>query len=203
MMIIQDVPLSYCKRFRMEIDVQGPLPAVPELPVGYAWVSWQAGLLDHHAEVKYQCFVEEIDAVVFPSLSSREGCLRLMREISSKPGFKPEATWLIACESPYCCESQYCGTIQGVRDRSGLGSIQNVGITPPHRGRGLGQALVLQALHGFRKCGAHRVHLEVTALNDAAIRLYRRVGFRCRKTIYKTVDAFAALQGTTSSAWFA
>ena len=29
--------------------------------------------------------------------------------------------------------------------------------------------------------------LEVTARNEGAIRLYRRLGFRCRKTVYKAV----------------
>src|SRR5262245_59361591 len=89
--------LTYFKRFRMEIDVQGPLPPVPPLPPPYAWAAWEPQLLDQHADVKFQCFFEEVDAVVFPSLSSREGCLRLMREITSKSGFKPDATWLLAC----------------------------------------------------------------------------------------------------------
>ena len=70
----------------------------------------------------------------------------------------------------------------------GTGAIQNLGVTPPHRGRGLGRALLLQALHGFRRTSLHRAFLEVTAQNDFALRLYRQVGFRCRKTIYKEVQ---------------
>jgi ribosomal protein S18 acetylase RimI-like enzyme len=179
--------ISYFKRFRMEIDLQEALPPVPALPAGYVWVAWEDWLVDQHAEVKYQCFIEEIDAVVFNSLSNREGCRRLMREIAGKPGFKPEATWLIACTHGHCA------TIQGVRERSGAGAIQNVGVTAPHRGRGLGTALVLKALDGLRRTGAHRANLEVTAQNDAAVRIYRRLGFRCRKTLYKAVDALAGL----------
>ena len=52
----------------------------------------------------------------------------------------------------------------------------------------LGAALLQQALHGFRRAGLGGAFLEVTAQNDGAIRLYRRLGFRCRKTIYKAVD---------------
>lgn len=180
--------ISYFKRFRMEVDVQVPLPAVPELPAGYEWVPWEECLLDVHAEVKFQCFVEEVDSRIFSSLSNREGCRRLMREISAQAGFKPEATWMIACDDAYCA------TVQGLRERSGLGAIQNVGVTPEHRGRGLGRALMLQSLHGFQRCGVHRVHLEVTASNDPAIRLYRRLGFRCRKTIYKAVQEERVMQ---------
>jgi len=104
-----------------------------------------------------------------------------MREISRKPGFRPEATWLVACPGGFC------GTVQGVRERSGLGAIQNLGVAPTYRGRGLGRALLLKALYGFWRAGLGRAHLEVTAQNDAAVRLYRRVGFRCRKTLYKAV----------------
>jgi ribosomal protein S18 acetylase RimI-like enzyme len=189
-MISQDVrhDISYFKRFRMEVDLQRPLSSVPGLPKGYEWVAWNKCLLEEHAEVKYRCFIEEIDAVVFTSLSNREGCRRLMGEITAKPGFKPEATWMIACADGYC------GTVQGIRERSGVGAIQNLGVTAAHRGRGLGTALLLKALHGFQRSGAHRAHLEVTAQNDGAIRIYRRLGFRCRKTLYKAVDPLAVLQ---------
>src|SRR4051794_35209822 len=89
-------PLVYYKRYRMELDLVAPVPAVPTLPAGFAWVPWADDLLDVHAEVKFQCFVDEIDGVVFPNLSNRDGCLRLMREICGRPGFLPDATWLLA-----------------------------------------------------------------------------------------------------------
>ena len=54
--------------------------------------------------------------------------------------------------------------------------------------RGLGAALLLKALHGFRNAGLGRAFLEVTAQNDGAVRLYHRLGFRRRKTVYKTVE---------------
>ena len=50
-----------------------------------------------------------------------------------------------------------------------------------------GEALLLQALHGFCRVGLGRAQLEVTAQNDTAIRLYRRLGFRRSKTLYKAV----------------
>jgi ribosomal protein S18 acetylase RimI-like enzyme len=175
------INIAYFKRFRMEIDLND-IPPASGLPEGYRWLPWDEALLAPHAEVKFRSFFEEIDAVVFPSLSTLAGCLHLMREISRKPGFRPEATWLIGGpDGP-------CATVQGVSDRSGLGAIQNLGVTPRHRGRGLGGALLLQALYGFRRAGLGRAYLEVTADNDGAIRLYRRLGFRCRKTIYKAVD---------------
>lgn len=173
--------ITYYKRFRMEVDLDGAAQA-PPLPEPFRWVGWQESLLDLHAEVKYLSFREEIDAQVFPCLGDRQGCLRLMREIRRKPGFLPVATWLIAGpDGP-------CATIQGVMDRGPIGAIQNVGVVPAARGLGLGRALVRRALDGFYLAGLRRAYLEVTAENAGAILLYRQVGFRRAKTLYKAVD---------------
>ena len=111
-----------------------------------------------------------------------------MREIRNKPGFLPMATWLIARGTTP--ESlQWCGTIQGVADRSGVGMIQNVGVVPGHRGLGLGRCLVERAVAGFRMHGLRRAGLEVTVDNARAVRLYQRLGFRRTRTVYKVVDA--------------
>ncbi len=172
--------VRYFKRYKMEVDLAGLPPA--EVPGGYRFFPWHDSLLDAHADVLYQSFFHELDAEVFPSLGDRTGCACLLMEIARKPGFLPGATWLLVDPA-----NLPCGSIQGVQDRGGLGAIQNVGVVPSHRGRGLGQAMVLQALHGFWGAGLGRALLEVTAGNDVAIRLYRRLGFRSRKTIYKAV----------------
>ena len=87
------------------------------------------------------------------------------------------------------CVLQWCGTIQGVVDAEGNGSIQNVGVVPSLRGLGLGSCLIEQALAGFQRLGLRRAFLEVTADNKPAVRLYHRLGFRTVRTIYKTVDS--------------
>jgi len=84
---------------------------------------------------------------------------------------------------------EWCGTIQGVVDAEGNGSIQNVGVVPSLRGLGLGSCLIEQALAGFQRLGLRRAFLEVTADNKPAVRLYQRLGFRTVRTLYKTVDS--------------
>lgn len=184
--------VTYFKRFRMEVDLLAPLAPVPALPPGFMWHSWCDELLELHAQAKQMSFSAEIDGVVFPNLSRYDGCMRLMREISSRPGFCGAATWLIVHAGVPC------GTIQGISNRCGAGVIQNLGVVPAHRGLGLGTALLLKALHGFRQVGLAQAALEVTAQNEAAVRLYRRLGFRRRRTLYKAVDVFAALPQTPS-----
>jgi ribosomal protein S18 acetylase RimI-like enzyme len=171
--------LSYFKRYKMEAALQ-PLPA-PTLPDGFTFASWTRDLLDAHADALFESFHEEIDAKIFPSLGDRAGSRTLMTAIVRKRGFLPEATWLIVGpEGP-------CATVQGVWERGGVGAIQNLGVTPLRRGIGLGRALLVQALRSFHAAGLNRALLEVTAQNDAAISLYRSLGFLRCKTIYKAV----------------
>ena len=134
-------------------------------------------------------FRTEIDSNVFPCLGELAGCRRLMGEITQKPGFLPAATWLMEHVLDDGSPAVRCGTIQGIRDYSGFGAIQNLGITPEYRNRGLGTALLYQSLEGFRQAGVARVYLEVTAENTGAMRLYRRLGFVTVKTVYKAVEA--------------
>ncbi|MCI0684716.1 MAG: GNAT family N-acetyltransferase [Gemmataceae bacterium] len=197
-MIADDVQqgITYFKRFRMEADLLASVPTVPELPLGFAWLPWREDLLEQHARAKQQSFHNEVDGVIFPNLSNYEGCLRLMRDIWRRPGFCAAATWLIIHDGVPC------GTIQGISDRLGAGVVQNLGVIPAYRGRGIGTALMLKAMVGFRQAGLGRAALEVTAQNGAAVRLYRRLGFRCRRTLYKAVDALAAAAATPEIDWW-
>jgi ribosomal protein S18 acetylase RimI-like enzyme len=176
----------YYQRYRMEYDLTRGSLAAPSLPDGYAWSPWEPGDEDRHAFVKFHSFRDGIDSEVFESLSDYHGCLRLMREIAKQPGFVPAATWLITAPTDNG-HALDCGTIQGVMASEQLGGVQNIGVLPDHRGLGLGRALVLQALRGFREHGARRVYLEVTSPNQAAVKLYRELGFRHIRTMYRAV----------------
>jgi ribosomal protein S18 acetylase RimI-like enzyme len=180
--------LTYFKRYRMEIELGGGEFPPPRLLPGYRLIGWDPSHMVLHAETKYLSFRTEIDANVFSCLGDYDGCLRLMNEISHKDGFLPGATWLVAYDPPDSNVTEYCGTIQGIKDRSGQGAVQNLGVTPEHRGRGLGTAMLLMALEGFRRAGLRRAFLEVTAQNEGAIKLYRRLGFWKARTVYKAVE---------------
>ncbi len=180
--------LVYYKRFRMEIDLAERDLNHSPLPDGYFFLPWEESLLDCFARAKYLSFRDEMDANVFPCLADFAGCRRLMAEIVAKPGFLPEATWLLVHQPGPQTRVEYCGTVQGIRDQHGFGAIQNLGIAGEHRRRGLGTNLLLRSLTGFRRSGVRRVFLEVTADNDKALRLYRRVGFHTIRAVYKTVE---------------
>ena len=178
--------VSYFKRFRMELDLRGARYVPVFVPPGYRILAWDPDLLSGHAAAMFHGFRHEIDADVFSCLAELDGCQRLIREISHKDGFLPEATWLAVYAQGG--EVEYCGTIQGIRAAHKYGAIQNVGITPSHRGRGVGTALIAASLAGFQQVGLPRAYLEVTAQNDRAVRLYKRLGFRRTKTLFKAVE---------------
>ncbi|MBX3434083.1 MAG: GNAT family N-acetyltransferase [Pirellulales bacterium] len=179
----------YYKRFRMELDLRRwrrPTAAVwsPE----YRLVPWSAALVEYHGEVKFLSFRDELDAVVFPCLGQMNSCIRLMEEISRKQGFVPEATWLAEYVGAGPRLAEYCGTIQAIRISRSKANLQNIGVTPLHRGHGVAKALLVAACTGLQQVGVSRVALEVTADNQLAIGLYRRMGFRTVKTLYKAVE---------------
>jgi ribosomal protein S18 acetylase RimI-like enzyme len=180
--------VTYFKRYRMQIRLRPELFQPPILPAGYRLVPWNRDLLYLHADTKYRSFCSEIDAHVFPCLGDQAGCHRLMEEIAEKHGFLPGATWLAVRSTDADEPVISCGTVQGIADDRLHGGIQNLGVTPEHRGLGLGRALLLRALEGFWRAGLQWGSLEVTAQNAMAVSLYRKLGFRRVKTVYKAVE---------------
>lgn len=179
--------LTYFKRFQMQVPLRYFSAGFPTLPTGYRVSEWSSELLEAHIESKYQSFCGEIDASVFPCLGQLEGCDRLMREITTREGFLPSATWL----AKYVSQDgtvEPCGTIQSLRTAVDQASIQNIGVVPRHRGLGIGSTLLLLALKGFQELGIRHANLEVTAENVDAVRLYQRYGFRTVRTVYKAVE---------------
>jgi GNAT superfamily N-acetyltransferase len=188
--------VKYYRRYRMEFDFARTPLIEPVLPAGYHWLPWHRRFLDRHSQVKHASFQGEVDSLVFPCLGQLHGCRKLMREICRQSSFLAEATWLITFRFDDWSHITDCATIQGLGKSPTLGAIQNVGVVPEHRGQGLGRALVLRALAGFRSAGLKRVYLEVTAENKQAVALYQSIGFQLTRTLYKAVAAPLAAAST-------
>jgi GNAT superfamily N-acetyltransferase len=178
------MPVVYFKRYKMQIDLlrfaQTHVPGESVL----RFVPWSERVLGQHALAKWDSFRLEIDANVFPCLGDRDGCRQLIRDISLRTNFVPEATWL-AMADPEGKPEVPVGTIQGLRLNALEGAIQNIGVVPQFRGLGIGRELLQRALQGFRETGCIKVNLEVTVHNTGAIRLYESIGFHCIETVFK------------------
>ena len=71
---------------------------------------------------------------------------------------------------------------------SGEAHITNVAVFSSYRGKGLGEALMMQQIAQSRLLGAERMTLEARVSNQVAINLYKKLGFReagIRKKYYE------------------
>lgn len=177
----------------MQCDLRHHLLTPVVVPAGYQTLAFNQSLIRRHGIAKYESFVAEIDAFVFPCLARRDGCLRLMREIAARKFFVPEATWLCqwTADSKSKAGPVPVGTIQGLAI-DGVGSIQNLGVVADHRGKSLGTVLLYRAAQGFRSIGINQMQLEVTTDNTAAVRLYQRQGFEIQEVVYKAAEILGA-----------
>ena len=178
--------LTYFKRYRMELEFDRLQDISISLPQRYELLEWDETLLREHAAAKYLSFRSEMDANVFPCLGQKDCCFRLMREITRRAAFVPEATWLLRY-LPQGKRPEPVGTVQGI-ELEGWGALQNLGVARGHRGGGLGTILLAKAVQGFQAAGLTKMHLEVTSDNTAAVRLYTRLGFRNAQTVFKATE---------------
>lgn len=186
---------KHYKRLKMQLDLCKAMQD-PELPDGYHFVPWQPLIQERHAVVQWRSFRDDLDGRVFNCLSSLAGCRRLLREIANHAQFCSEATWLVQFQPEPEWPADDCAMIQGLEKGSVSGAIQNVGVVPEHRGFGLGRAILLRCLHGYRDCGVKRVTLEVTADNRHAVDLYLSLGFEIYRVLYRTAEAGAVVRGS-------
>lgn len=139
---------------------------------------WSSPQLSDHALTLHRTFQNEPDIAMFPSLGTETGCRDLLHAMSSLNQFCPAATWL-AKHDATCI-----GTVQALIQENGEGEIQNLGVLPSARGRGIGATLLALCLNGFFSIGCRKVVLEVSASNAPAVNLYRKFGFHPYKTVY-------------------
>lgn len=62
------------------------------------------------------------------------------------------------------------------------GHIVSVAVVPQARRKGIGEALIKEAMKGMRLYTAKQCFLEVRVTNDAAVLLYKKLGFEIART---------------------
>jgi GNAT superfamily N-acetyltransferase len=173
----QPMPLQYIKRLNMVFDfAENAFLPIPELPPEFQYIAWNSSMLEVHADIKHRGFRNDLDSRIFPTFRDYHRCVNLMKSISENPSFLPDATLVVA--NGHTDLFEYVACIQGMQLSREVGAVQNIAVLPDYRGRGIGRALLLKALHGFKKHGVRRVTLEVTEDNIPATKLYTRIGFK-------------------------
>lgn len=74
------------------------------------------------------------------------------------------------------------------------GHIVSVAVLPEYRRKGIGKALINQAMLGMLEYEANEAYLEVRTTNDPAVNLYKKLGFNITRIIngyyYDGEDAY-------------
>lgn len=202
-----EVPLSHLWRLRMELDLWSR-PAIAPAPVpGYRVFPWRWEDSADHARVLFRSFEHSPDSEIIPSFRSLDGCLRLVQMVAHNDFFWSSATFLarqvnpstpspISRGGPHSQGAQPsalprnpdgvpAAVIQIMGDIPGRVNLQNIGVSASHRGKGLGRHLLERSIQVLRGWGISRMGLEVTEGNEAALALYRSIGFEVVERLAK------------------
>jgi ribosomal protein S18 acetylase RimI-like enzyme len=98
------------------------------------------------------------------------------RDIERKLAVQPEL-FLVACES-----GRIVGTVMGGYDGH-RGWVYYVAVSPAHRRRGVGAALMRSIEAALRDRGCHKLNLQVHVANPGAVEFYRRLGYRVEERV--------------------
>ncbi|MFC7440538.1 GNAT family N-acetyltransferase [Laceyella putida] len=93
--------------------------------------------------------------------------------------------------------------INGIRSINGKKVAWNGGtaIVPAWRGKGIGRKLMEEALVLYKREGVELATLEAIAVNQAAIRLYEKLGYRIvdRVSFYRSPESLTPIESTRST----
>ncbi len=143
----------------MRFDLAAPIPDVLP-PPDIKFATWAPALADQFFAVYQAAFRERPG---YPDSSQDEWLAWLE---TAADDFRPE-TSLLATHDDIPAGFIVCA------DRW----IVQMGVRPEQRGRGIGSALVIEALKRFRATGDDHVLLDVNVNNPCAVRVYTRLGF--------------------------
>jgi [ribosomal protein S18]-alanine N-acetyltransferase len=149
--------------------------------------------VSHYPAIVHVVFLETRDTIVFIvtvrvfEKSDLPGILRIERESFDRDAWPRELFLEYAAAVPDLflvarVGGRIAGYSIGCLTRHG-GEIASLGVRPVHRQRGVATALLRAMLRKLRRMGAQAVWLTVRRRNEAAIHLYRKLGFMRTSTV--------------------
>jgi len=144
---------------RMRIELDAPPPPIAP-PAGIVLASFRPGADDADVDA---CIEEAFERAWTHQAAWRQTKV-------ADPRFDPDV-WIVARDA-----QQVCGVALCMVDTFASGFIESLAVRAPWRRRGLGAALLQEALRRLWAAGERSVGLSVDADNTAAVRLYERAG---------------------------
>jgi ribosomal protein S18 acetylase RimI-like enzyme len=160
--------------------MEAPLAPVVHLPAkpqrGISIGRWSNNRHNETARLIANAYEGHIDGQINDQYRSPAGARRFLTNIVQYPGcgtFFAPASYAATTASG----DALCGISLASLVAADVGHITQVCVAPSHQGTGLGYELVRQSLLALAAHGCRMVSLTVTGQNEAAVRLYRRMGF--------------------------
>jgi len=168
--------LSTFDRNFMRIDL--PCAALPESHLRRAVTidRWTDLLQETSAHLIGAAYRDHVDSSINDQYRTIHGARRFLHNIVQYPGcgtfFRPAS--FAAFEHT---RGALCGISLASLVSQECGHITQICVSPEVKGCGVGYALLRQSLAALRDVGCRAATLTVTAANEGAVELYRRVGF--------------------------
>ena len=164
------------RQFMFWLDVAQSLEPRLTLP-HLQYLAWSDHHLEGAARLIAGAYHNHVDSLINDQYRSYSGARRFLYNTSQHPGcglfFRPAA--LVAS----CATSgELCGVCLGSLVKDNIGHITQLCVAPHLSGQGIGYELLRRAIGSFRDHGCEGVSLTVTGVNEGAINLYERMGFR-------------------------
>jgi len=154
--------------------------------LGLRLTTWEDSYFEEMAALIVEAYRGHVDSRINDQYSHSQGALRFLKNIVIFPGcgvFLPE-TSLVAFEPG---SERLLGAALTSRVAAGVAHVTQVCVAPDWQKRGLGRRLMEEIVAGLGARGYRGVSLTVTAENEPAVKLYRRLGF----DVIKGFAAFA------------
>ena len=142
-------------------------------------VPWSFSELPRAAEIVFESYKDQADAVLCADYHTLSGCESYLRSIVDNPGcgvFMPETSFICMNE-----KSIPVGFVIGCRISEGVGMIPQIAVHPSYQGRKLGNALINLSFKRFKDMGFHSITLTATPANSRAYHWYCSLGFKIGK----------------------
>ena len=148
------------------------------LQAGVSLIPWTAALQEATGRLIAGAYQNHIDSLINDQYRSPIGARRFLMNIVQYPGC---GTFFAPASFAANAGDVLCGASLASLVAPDIGHITQVCVAPSYQGTGLGYELMRTSMVALASHGCRAVSLTVTAENEAALRLYRNMGFVPRR----------------------
>jgi ribosomal protein S18 acetylase RimI-like enzyme len=159
----------------------GPGRPAPTAVAGLRLERWDDRFFAPCARLIQLAYANHMDGEINDQYRSESGALKFLKNIILLPGcgqFQPQASFVL--RPPHSHE--LAGVVLTSLVAPGVAHITQICVMPGYQRHGIGRRLMEAAIEALRARGISELSLTVTAANEPAVRLYRKLGFAPIKT---------------------